>query len=78
MNRATTAISWTTGILLIYVVFASLPVPFALVFGLFLIVSGLFVWMVITILKDPHPSTRTFDEYFYEDSDVRRNTGRQA
>jgi hypothetical protein len=53
-------------------------VPFALVFGLFLIVSGLFVWMVITILKDPHPSSRTFDEYFYEDSDVRRNTGRQA
>jgi hypothetical protein len=30
-------------------------------------------WMVYKILKDGIPSQRTFDEYFYEDSDYKRN-----
>jgi hypothetical protein len=76
MTRVHSAISWATGILLVYVVFASLPVPFMLVFALFLIATAVFLWMVITILKDPRPSNRTFEEYFYEDSDIRRGSER--
>lgn len=30
-------------------------------------------WMVYKILKDGIPSQRSFDEYFYEDSDYKRN-----
>ena len=32
----------------------------------------LVVWMVYRVLKDGVESTKTFDEYFYEDSDIRR------
>ena len=32
------------------------------------------LWMAYKILKNGTPSQRTFDEYFYEDTDYRRNT----
>lgn len=31
------------------------------------------LWMVYKILKNGIPSQRTFDEYFYEDVDYKRN-----
>ncbi len=31
------------------------------------------LWMAYKILKNGIPSQRTFDEYFYEDTDYRRN-----
>lgn len=31
------------------------------------------IWMAYQILKNGTPSDRTFDEYFYEDLDYRRN-----
>jgi hypothetical protein len=33
----------------------------------------LLLWMVYKILKDGTPSERTFDEYFYDDYDYKRN-----
>jgi hypothetical protein len=63
----------TTGLLLIYTVLASLPVAFAIVFILFLIVSSLTILMVITILKDTsNLSSKKFDDYFYEDAPMKR------
>ncbi len=63
----------TTGLLLIYTVLASLPVAFALVFLMFLIVSAFTIIMVITILKDTsNLSGKKFDDYFYEDAPMKR------
>lgn len=67
-------ISITTGLLLVYTVMAALPIAFAIVFFLFLFVSGLTIWMVIAILKDTsHLSDRKFDDYFYEDTPTKRS-----
>lgn len=75
MSKMTISIIATTSCVLLYVILASLPTAFPLVFLLLLLSQCLLVWMVIRILKDNRPSTRTFDEYFYEDADIRRNTG---
>jgi uncharacterized membrane protein SpoIIM required for sporulation len=67
-------ISITTGLLLVYTVMAALPIAFGIVFFLFLVVSGLTIWMVIAILKDTsHLSNKKFDDYFYEDSSIRKD-----
>jgi purine-cytosine permease-like protein len=67
-------ISITTGLLLVYTVMAALPIAFAVVFFLFLVVSALTIWMVIAILKDTsHLSNKKFDDYFYEDNTSRRS-----
>jgi membrane protein implicated in regulation of membrane protease activity len=75
MNKKTEfLISITTGLLLVYTVMAALPIAFAIVFFLFLVVSGLTVWMVIAILKDTSQlSDKKFDDYFYEDSSIKRS-----
>ena len=42
---------------------------------LFLTLNAAFIWMVIRILKDGEPSTKSFDDYFYEDrEDLKRNS----
>lgn len=64
-------VSLTTGVLLVYIVISTLPVPFAVVFLLFLITTGLFLRMVYSVLTDPYPGNRTFDSHFYEDVDIR-------
>jgi len=67
-------ISITTGLLLVYTVMAALPIAFAVVFFLFLVVSALTIWMVIAILKDTsHLSDKKFDDYFYEDFSSKRS-----
>jgi hypothetical protein len=73
MTKVTTIISITTGMLLIYIITASVSGNFVLVFLLFLITSALFFYMVICILKDAPPPTRTFDEYFYDDADIKNS-----
>ena len=66
-------ISITTGLLLVYTVMAALPIAFFIVFFLFLIVSALTILMVITVLKDTsNLSGKKFDNYFYEDSSIKR------
>ncbi|WP_276372782.1 hypothetical protein [Chryseolinea sp. H1M3-3] len=73
-NKSQNAISIVTGMLLIYLVAASLPMVFAIVFWLFLLTTAGLIWMVITVLKDTtNLSGRTFDEYFYEDAEYRNN-----
>lgn len=64
-------ISLTSGVVLVYVISTTLPVQLSLILLLFLLSSGLLIYMVIRILKDPVSTTRTFDDYFYQDSDIR-------
>jgi len=71
--RLDTCISLTSGVALVYVVATTLPVNFALIFILFLVSQCCLIWMVIRILKDKKTSSKTFDQYFYEDVDIRRN-----
>ncbi len=47
---------------------------FAAIAGLYFLTLTATVWMVIRILKDPYSTTKTFDEYFYQDrEDIRRS-----
>jgi hypothetical protein len=72
LNKSTFAITITSLVVLSYVILSTLTANFDFVFFATLVSQGFFIWMVISILKDDRSSTRTFDEYFYEDVDIRR------
>lgn len=44
----------------------------SLIFLMFVFSPVVVVWMVMRILKDERPAQRTFDEYWYCDSDLKR------
>jgi hypothetical protein len=72
-KNATFSASVATATLLVYVVFATLPVHFAVIFSLFLVANAAFLWMVFRVLTDTSvPVDKKFEEYFYQDEDVRR------
>lgn len=73
MSKSAISVSVTSAAVLVYVILSTLPVSFSIVFFALMISQALLVWMVITILKDKRESTRTFDRYFYEDVDIRRD-----
>ncbi len=59
---------------MLYVVFATLPISFALIFSFFIVTSISLLWMVYTILTDySRPVTKTFEEAFYLDYDHKAN-----
>ncbi|MGE0772501.1 MAG: hypothetical protein AB7K37_12365 [Cyclobacteriaceae bacterium] len=65
---ASTGIMLTTAVLIIYVVLASLQFPFAWVFLLLTVLTGLLIWMVLSILKDTSdPVTKKFEDQLYLD-----------
>ena len=67
-NKATSAIATVTGMVLVYVVVASLPIYFGIIFLCFLVATAGLFWMVYTVLTDTsNLSHKTFDEHFYED-----------
>lgn len=74
MSKSALSVIVTSLVVLVYVILSTLPVSFSLVFLAMLLSQILLVWMVITILKDKRESTKTFDHYFYEDVDIRRNS----
>ncbi|MEM6831841.1 MAG: hypothetical protein AAF551_15120 [Bacteroidota bacterium] len=74
MDKLKFPISLTSSVLLLYIVSAAFDMPYALVFWLFVLINGLFIWMVLKILKDGKPSTKQFDEVFYEDYDYKRSS----
>lgn len=73
MKKINFALSLVTGALLVFTVccspVVSAPLSFLLLF-LLLLQAGL-IWMVITVLKNGKPPGETFDQRFYEDSDIR-------
>lgn len=70
MEKISFSITITTLGLALFVVLCSLPLSLwflqLYLFGL----TGCLIWMVITILKNGEPSSKTFDEQFYEDRDL--------
>lgn len=69
-TKAIYSVAITTALLLIYVLYANLPLPFSIVLLAFLITTASLFWMVYSILTDTTDlSGKIFDEYFYEDSD---------
>lgn len=69
MKKDTFAVYVTTLVLIVYAVIAYTELSYRLVFLLFTISPVLILWMVYSVLKSPDEPTRTFDEYFYMDSD---------
>lgn len=62
---------WVTTVgLLGFVVLCSLELSLVFLQLFLFALTGSLIWMVITILKNGEPSRRTFDERFYEDSDL--------
>ena len=58
--------------LLVYLLCISLEVTFSLIFFSFLITTVGLWWMVYAILTDTsNLSGRTFDEFYYEDTDYK-------
>jgi hypothetical protein len=70
-------IKWPIGIvtcyLIIYQSAAFLGFSDNIVVAMYVASPFLLFWLVYKILKDGIPSERTFDEYFYDDYDYKRN-----
>lgn len=70
MKKINFAVSVTTSGLVVFVILCSIPLSIVFLqlylFGL----TASLIWMVITILKNGEPSRHTFDERFYEDTDL--------
>lgn len=70
MEKISFSITVTTLGLVVFIVLCSLSLSLVFLqlylFGL----TGCLIWMVITILKNGEPSSKTFDEQFYEDTDL--------
>jgi len=66
-------ISIPTGILIIYMFSVGFEVDFSIIFGLLVLLNFSFFWMIIRILKYEKPPEKSFEHYFYEDWDYKRN-----
>lgn len=71
MKRDTFAVYVTSLVLVLYALVAYSEFSYRFVFLIFTISPVLILWMVYTVLKSPDEPTRTFDDYFYMDSDKR-------
>ncbi len=62
----------TTFVLFVYIIISQIyPDPYLMV-GIFTVSPFLVIWMVYSVLKYGKPYEKTFDEYFYCDSDKKR------
>ncbi|MEM7548915.1 MAG: hypothetical protein AAF363_04540 [Bacteroidota bacterium] len=73
MGQLSKAVLIVSSVLVIYLISISFQFSFSWIFLLFITLHFLLVWLVIKILKDPNPSTKTFERYFYEDESYQRN-----
>jgi hypothetical protein len=68
-----TAVGIASGYLLLYALSILFNFPFGFIEWLFFLSPLFVIGMVIIVLNDDYESMRTFDEYFYQDKDIRRN-----
>ena len=73
MNKIRFPIIAVTLFMLIYNALPFLGASQDLIIALFIISPFAVIWMVYRILKDGSPSSKTWDDYFYEDHAYRRN-----
>lgn len=69
MSKMNFSITATTAAFLLFIVLCSLSLSLLFLQLYLLALTGMLIWMVITILKDGKPADRTFDQRFYEDAD---------
>lgn len=72
-NKSEFAAGMATGVLLLYLLSVLLGFPSTLVAGLLLLFPVVLLVMILIVLTDERRSEKTFDEYFYEDMEMRRN-----
>lgn len=58
--------------MMVYVSCIMLVASDTFIFGLFLGSPFVIIWVVISILKDKQIPQKNFDEYFYQDEEIRR------
>lgn len=71
MKKDTFAVYVTSLFLLVYSFIAFTELSYQLVAAMFTIAPVLVLWMVYRVLTSPDEPTRTFNDYFYMDSDKR-------
>jgi len=71
MKNSVTPVLIVTVILVVYALLAELGMAFQLVLITFLCSPFMVIWMVISVLKSKDTTHRTFDEYFYDDVDIK-------
>jgi hypothetical protein len=76
MKKIKLPVFLVTALAVIYQLSPHIGFSDALIFILFLILPVAVIWMVYRILKDGTPTTKTWDEYFYEDH-VYKRRGRE-
>lgn len=76
LQNATFAGLFSTAYLFIFVLLVALGYgDMAMI--MFLLSPLLIIWLVYTVLHHGKPSGRTFDEYFYDDVDIRADKLRE-
>jgi hypothetical protein len=71
-------IYFVTAVLFAYSILSQFYPDSIVIVMVFALSPFLITWMVYKVLKDGQPSARTFDEYFYDDIDIRRLTVKEA
>jgi len=73
MKNITFPVLSTSFLLLIFTVLCFFEANIDIIIAIFLLSPFVIIWMVYKVLKSGIPSGKTWDEYFYEDFDYRRN-----
>jgi len=60
--------------MMVYVCSIMLEASDKFIYALFLGSPFMLAWVVISILKDKHEPQKTFEEYFYQEDDIRRTS----
>ena len=74
MKRHVFQITLTTSILVILTVGGLVGMNASLMLVVTFLGQVSLVFMVVSILKSPKKVDKTFDDYFYQDSDIKRRT----
>jgi hypothetical protein len=69
MSKLRFIVYLTTFSLVIYTILSQLTVPAPLIFSGFILCSGLMFYMIVSILKSPYKTNKTFSDW-YEDKNV--------
>ena len=72
-NAALFMVWFTTFFLVVLTVLAHMAIGFNLLFYLTFIGQIAVVVMVYKVLKDKYTTDKTFDKFFYQDSNIQRN-----
>ena len=73
MKNSLVPVAIVSVILIIYTFITVSGIALWLSYLVFGISPLLIIWMVIMVLKSDDASGRTFDEYFYDDADIKQS-----